>query len=121
MSQYDICKALVISCIDYRFVSKVEDYLANKNLQDSYDLVTTPGASLNFKKIENNIAISFNLHDPKNVMIFDHEDCGAYGEDNSEDRHVRNLISAKGSIQLMNPKIDVKIFIAGFEGIKEVN
>ena len=121
MSPNQNCKALVISCIDYRFVSRVGDYLASENLQGSYDLITIPGASLNVGEAESSAKISFKLHEPEIVMIFDHEDCGAYGEDNSSERHIRNLTQAKDKIKSINPKVDVKTFIAGFEEVKEIN
>ena len=121
MSSEHKCKSLVISCIDYRFVTRIRDYLIIKGLQDSYDLITIPGASLNLLKAKDTVATSFKLHDPSEVLIFDHEDCGAYGEDNSEKRHEDNLRMAQDLIQKMSSNIYIKTFIAGFEGVKEVN
>lgn len=121
MSPTQNCKALVISCIDFRFVSNRRDFLTNVGIKDNYDLITTPGASLNIGKIKDSIEISFKLHKPYEVYLFDHLDCGAYGKDNSEERHLKNLKSAKEEIQLMNSKADVKTFIVEFNGVKEVN
>ena len=101
MSPSHSCKALVISCIDFRFITNQRDYLNTSGLKDNYDLITVPGASLNIEKIEDSIDTSFKLHNPDEVYIFDHIDCGAYGKDNSEERHVKNLSLAKEEIQLL--------------------
>jgi len=114
------CKALVISCIDFRFVSKVRDFLTSHELKEDYDLVTVPGASLGIEKVTDSISTSLLLHEPENIYIFDHEDCGAYGEDNSLDTHMRNLKKAE---QLLTQKYaDKKVltYIAGFDKIEEI-
>ena len=114
------CRALVVTCIDFRFVSTVRDYLTNKGLRDNYDLITFPGASLNINSIEENIDLSFKLHSPSEIYIFDHEDCGAYGTDNSQKRHQQNLKAAKQTINSKRSTVEVKIFMATHKEIKEI-
>lgn len=114
------CRALVVTCIDFRFVSTVRDYLTNKGLRDNYDLITFPGASLNINSIEENIDLSFKLHSPSEIYIFDHEDCGAYGTDNSQKRHQQNLEIAKQTINSKRSSVEVKIFMATHKEIKEI-
>lgn len=121
MSTDSECKALVISCIDYRFVTKVRNYLSNQNLKESYDLITTPGASLNIDKVSDHIGISFRLHKPKEVYIIDHEDCGAYGADNSKERHELNLKKARQALEKSHPEAKVHTSIAYFKKIVETN
>ena len=115
------CKALVISCIDFRFVSKVRDFLANKGLKEDYDLVTVPGASLGIEKVTDSISISLRLHEPENIYIFDHEDCGAYGEGNSLESHIKNLKNAKELLTQHYPDEKVRTYIAGFDKIEEIS
>ncbi len=114
------CKALVISCIDFRFVTKIRDYLGNQDLIDSYDLITVPGASLNLNTVSESIATSIKLHDPAQIHIFDHEDCGAYGENNSREIHTKNLLKAKESLSNQSPGKSVKTYVVGFNKIEEV-
>ena len=98
------CTALAISCIDYRFVGKVRQYLIDQGLKDNYDLITVPGASLKLADVADSISTSMRLHDPDEVYIFDHEDCGAYGEENFQATHSQNLKRAKKIILEGYPK-----------------
>ena len=120
MSQPHKCKSLVISCIDFRFVTKIRDYLVRKGLKDNYDLITVPGASLGLKNIASSILVSLQLHDPSEIYIFDHEDCGAYVKSNSKKAHMQNLKDARRIILEGSPNKQVKIFIAGFNNIEEI-
>jgi carbonic anhydrase len=120
MSSSHKCEGLIISCIDFRFVTRIRDYLVENNLKDSYDLITVPGSSLNIKDVVGSITTSFKLHQPSKVYIFDHEDCGAYGNDNSEDRHRENLKIAKKTISGINSKIEVRTFMVAFKGVEEI-
>ena len=114
------CKALVISCIDYRFVTKVRDFILNRGLDGSYDLITVPGASLNLETIMDNIDTSIRLHNPSEIYIFDHEDCGAYGKNDSEKAHFGNLKKAK--IMLLEKYSDkfIQTYISYFGEVKEL-
>jgi len=71
MSEAHECKALVISCLDFRFITKLRDYLVDQDLKDNYDLITVPGASLNIDEVRETIGLSFKLHKHKEVYIFD--------------------------------------------------
>ncbi|MCL5411670.1 MAG: hypothetical protein M1150_02930 [Patescibacteria group bacterium] len=119
MSHY--CRALAISCIDFRFVTKIREYLVNKGLEGNYDLIGIPGASLAIDEAIKAIEISDRLHHPSEVYVFDHEDCGAYGEDNSSEKHLENLRRAKEKILEVDPKLNVHLFLTKFDEIVEVN
>src|SRR3989344_83529 len=114
MSEAYECKILVISCIDFRFVTKLRDYLVDQDLKGSYDLITVPGASLNIGEVLETIGLSFKLHNPKEVYIFDHEDCGAYGTSDSLETHKENLRRAK---EIINKEFGAKVknFVATFD------
>jgi carbonic anhydrase len=113
------CEVLVVSCIDFRFITKVRDFLISLNLTDKYDLITIPGASLNINNIAASINTSIKLHNPTQIHVFDHEDCGAYGEDNSRENHTENLRKAKKILSNQCPGKLVKTYIAGFNQIEE--
>ncbi len=115
------CRALVITCIDFRFVSSQRDFLLGLGLENNYDLLTTPGASKNLLQIEGAIAASLRLHEPKEILIFDHEDCGAYGENNSFEAHRQNLLKAQLYLEKTYPKVKGRLFISSFGQIKEIN
>ena len=80
-------QALVLSCIDFRFLTAEQSFLRNKNLTDKYDLTALAGASLaltgfphksDAEAFWDQLDISYKLHHINTVIIIDHQDCGAY-------------------------------------------
>ncbi len=79
-------KAMVLSCIDPRFQPKVFSYLKKKNLTGKYSSFTIAGGSIGvtakkFKKWHStfweNLATSIKLHNISNLIVINHNDCGA--------------------------------------------
>jgi carbonic anhydrase len=120
MKKPHMCQALVISCIDFRFITKVRDFLINQGLEDKYDLITVPGASLGLKNIAAAILTSIRLHDPDQILIFDHEDCGAYGNNNSKKAHSENLKRARKILLEGRLNKKVKTYITGVKTTQEI-
>jgi len=80
-----ICEAVVLHCIDFRFRNMLTVYL-QKRFPGGYDLVSLAGSvkRLAADSLENNfvldqIRVSNKLHEPKIIVLIQHEDCGAYG------------------------------------------
>jgi len=79
------CEAVVLHCIDFRFRNMLNEYL-QKRFPGGYDLVSLAGSvkRLAADSLENNfvldqIRVSNKLHEPKVIVLIQHEDCGAYG------------------------------------------
>ena len=89
------CDALLITCIDFRFVKHIKNwtnfYFEHKN----YDHVSFAGSSKELDTILRQIEISVKLHDAVEVVLVHHEDCGAYGKESTERRHIAALKKAK--------------------------
>lgn len=81
------CRALVISCIDFRVQSAVRAYLEESGLGNDFDLMTVGGVARPFvvntagsrEFLLHQIDVSRRLHDPCEVVLIPHEDCGTYG------------------------------------------
>lgn len=112
---------MVIQCMDYRFVTEQRNFLVDKGYQNSYDLLVVAGASKNLEQIKDQIALSKKLHDPDEILIFDHEDCGGYGADNSFETHKENLLRAKSLLESAYPNTKIKLFFSKFEKIEEIS
>ena len=73
-------KALVISCIDFRFQSQLRKFLVDRRLENNYDLVCTAGSVKNVDEhLLAQIKISLDLHHSEEIILVSHEDCGAHG------------------------------------------
>ena len=105
---------MVLSCIDPRFQSLVNDYLKKKKLDGKYSAFTIAGAAIGvtnnkFKKWHNtfyeNLATSIKLHKIKKLIVINHRDCGA-----------AKIISGKKKFRR---DIETKIHKVSFEKIKK--
>lgn len=113
-------EALAIHCIDLRFQQMIDEDLEKKELEGKFDRISWPGASKDSDNVLKSASISIRLHDPDIALIYEHEDCGAYGEDNSEQTHRKNAQELAGRLKQIKPTLQVSILIATFEGIKEL-
>lgn len=124
-------KALILSCIDYRFLAEEFHFLSLKNLKNQYDLTALAGAALalagfphpsDTEAFWDQLNISHQLHHIEKVIIIDHQDCGAYATlidaNLSQDperelqTHENYLNQAYWSIRERYPTLDVELYFA---------
>lgn len=111
-----ICDALVVSCIDFRFQKFIRNWL-DKNLADkTFDYVGFAGGSKDIDTIMKQLDISVRLHDIKQVVLMNHEECGAYGESSTPENHARDLKKAKKIIIAKYPKLLVDLYYLHLNG-----
>jgi carbonic anhydrase len=124
---------LVVSCIDYRFRSKVSHWI-DDTLNGEADIVALAGVSKailedSSQKIAlNQIRIAKDLHDVKNIHLIDHMDCGAYGGSkafkNEEDEigmHEDQLKQAAAIIEEHFPGLTVHAYVGDFDYIMNID
>lgn len=82
--------ALVLSCMDYRYISETVDYLYGRNNENDFDYFVLAGASLGYnqskngcdaswsKSYEEHIRLALKLHHIEEIIVVDHMDCGYY-------------------------------------------
>jgi carbonic anhydrase len=98
VADYD---AMILSCIDPRFVEPVRTFAAKNGLSGKYSQFVIAGAAIGavaptfedrHKAFWDNLATSVQLHRIKSVIAIDHRDCGAakiaYGEARVATRNV---------------------------------
>jgi len=122
-------KAIVLSCIDYRFIDSTINFLeSTPKLAGKHNLTALPGGSLGYnqKKYEywrktfiDIVNLSIELHGIKKIIVFDHMDCGAYHmfypeiEKPEEERilHVKNITKFARKLSKMFPKLKCEGFL----------
>ncbi len=107
-------KALVLHCIDFRFVHETALFLRSLGLAEQYDDVGAAGAAKNLvdpydakdpEFILRQVEIAKKLHHISQVVVINHLDCGAYGKgtfasaSEERERHLRDLKAAKNVIE----------------------
>ena len=79
-------KAMVLSCMDPRFQTKVSNYLKRRKLNNKYSAFTIAGAAVGvtaskFKKWHTtfweNLNTSIKIHRIEKLIVINHKDCGA--------------------------------------------
>ncbi len=113
-------KLLVIHCIDLRFQKAIDEDVKKQANYGEFDRIAWPGSSIDFENVKNASKVSLKLHNPDNVIIYEHEDCGAYGEDNAFETHKKNAQKLENALKEASPNLNVSTKIATFEGIKEL-
>jgi len=124
-------KALVLSCIDFRFLTAESLFLGRKHLGGEYDWTALAGASLavtgfphpsDAEAFWDQLDLSYRLHHINKVIVIDHQDCGAYAtmiDPNLSKHPVRELQvhteylnRAYQSIRDRYPDIQVELYFA---------
>ena len=106
-------KAMVLSCMDPRFQTKVSNYLKRRKLIGKYSAFTIAGAAVGvtaskFKKWHTtfweNLNTSIKIHKIEKLIVINHKDCGA-----------AKIVNGKKEFSLQN---EMKIHENSFEKIK---
>jgi len=114
---------LVISCIDFRLHDALHQRANAKLGPKCYDLIHVAGGGRSFLDEDaasymlRQVGLSVKLHGTSEVVLVNHEDCGAYGgkaaftDDHTERQHHHtDLQQAAGLIREQHP--DLKITLA---------
>lgn len=122
------CRALVIHCLDFRFIQAIQNHLKEQGLLGNADLVCAAGSAKNLLDptsqpfLLRQIELSKKLHGIKEVHLINHLDCGAYGgaaafpEAAAElAAHAKDLQAATERIQQQHPELNVISWIAHIE------
>ncbi len=120
-------EAMLLTCIDPRFVTAARDYMVGtKHWKGEYSLFSFAGAAVGAvaPKLEgwhqtfwDNLAITIQLHNIKNLVALDHRDCGAaelaYGKDAvatpkaETETHRKVLTEFRAEVGKRQPKLNV--------------
>jgi len=136
--------ALLLSCMDYRLIGDVADYMQNElHLKKNYDYVILAGASLgvNNRRYRNwgrtfwqHLDTAIDLHNIHQVIIIDHRNCRTYKllllrnfpehpteEQRKEETvvHKRQLDRLATAVQRRHPYLDVKTLLMNLDGSVE--
>lgn len=93
------CEAIIVTCIDFRFQEYINKWISEKFEPKTFDRVAIAGGIFDFDCVLKQVEISKRLHHIKKVVLINHEDCGAYGETGTAEKHSSDLKNAAGKIR----------------------
>lgn len=128
-------EALLLSCMDFRLMNEIENYMNARGLRDKYDHVVLAGASLGAvtdqypawsRTFWDHVDIAKKLHHIKKIIVIDHRDCGAYkvllGEDQVKTEkletaaHVAQLSKLHSMLKEKHPELEVETLLMALDG-----
>lgn len=128
-------EAVLLSCMDFRLMNEIEQYMSGRGLKDNYDHLILGGASLGAvtdkypawgKTFWDHLDIAIKLHSINTVIVMDHRDCGAYkvllGEDFAKDPvketsvHAKQLKTLGDAIKKKYPQMKVELTLMALDG-----
>ena len=131
-------QALMLSCMDYRFVDPMAAFMNSKGLDGKYDHVVLAGASLGVvsKKFAawhdtfwQHLDVAIKLHGVHEVVVIDHLDCGAYklafGDDIVASKevempaHTKTIQSFAALVRKHHPDLAIEGYVMGLDGTAE--
>ena len=113
------CDALIVKCIDFRLTQFIRGFTDARLADKTFDEVSYAGATKDWDAIMRELDISERLHGPRQVVLINHEDCGAYGADGTRERHAADLRRARASIQARYPAVQVDLYYLHLDGTFE--
>ena len=111
--------AFVLSCIDFRFQKYIREWLDTNLAGKTYDYVGFAGGVKELDTIIHQLDISVQLHDIKQVILMNHEECGGYGAQSTPENHARDLKKAKDTILAKYPSLNVTLYYLHLDGTFE--
>ena len=126
------CRAVVITCIDDRFVEPLRDVLAGHGFTGAHDLLAGPGGAVAFPTSDGEsriaaLALARDLHDPLEVILVAHHDWGRLGGSASFRGHQAEiatlehaLMTAGAMVAAQFPELHVREIRLDFDGAHSV-
>ncbi|MBI3103627.1 hypothetical protein HYZ05_01680 [Candidatus Daviesbacteria bacterium] len=112
-------EAIIVTCIDFRLQEAINKWIAENFKNGTFDRVALGGGVKNLDSIMGQIEIAHKLHHIKKVILINHEDCGAYGEEGTPEKHSEDLRNAKAKVNGKYPNLEVEAFYLQLDGTFE--
>ena len=127
-------KAMVLSCMDPRFQTKVSNYLKRRKLNGKYSAFTIAGAAVGvtaskFKKWHStfweNLNTSIKIHRIEKLIVINHKDCGAakivngrkeFTPQNEMKIHEYSFEKIKLNLKKKHPRLKVELNLMSLNG-----
>ena len=128
------CKALFVTCMDFRFHKAIVNFAKEQGLEGQYDLYSIAGTQKTFldeatrataiKQVE----LSQKLHGMTDVYLIAHWDCGAYGgsaafesDEKQRNQYLEDLEKAKKIIEQHFDGITIHKYLANLDADENIS
>lgn len=112
-------ESVIVTCIDFRLQEAINNWISKNFAAKTYDRVTLAGGVKSLETIMGQIDIAVRLHHIKKVILINHEDCGAYGEAGTPQKHAEDLKTTKAKVLENYPDLAVETYYLHLDGTFE--
>lgn len=112
----NITDTLVVHCIDFRLQAYLDSWLQRELGHGNYDRVSLAGGVFDFEPVLVQVRIAKRLHEIRSVVLINHEDCGAYGDEGTPERHQADLREASRKIKATFPDLKIETYYLHLDG-----
>lgn len=109
-------EGIIVTCIDFRLQKAINNWISQHFAPKTFDRVALAGGVKNLETILGQIEIAVRLHHVKKVILINHEDCRAYGEAETPEKHAEDLKAAKAKIKEVYPTLEVETYYLHLDG-----
>ena len=109
-------EAIIVTCIDFRLQEYINKWISANFQPKTFDRVALGGGAKNLDIILSQIDIAVRLHHIKKVVLVNHEDCGAYGETGTSEKHAEDLKAARVKINTVYPNLEIQTYYLHLDG-----
>lgn len=113
------CGSTIVTCIDFRFQEYINNWISENFAPKTFDRIAIAGGVFDFDYVLKQVAISKRFHHIKKVVLINHEDCGAYGESGTAEKHAGDLKNAAAKIKEQYPDLEVNTYYLHLDGTFE--
>ena len=128
-------KALVYTCMDFRLLDDIVQFMNEKGLTCNYDQFILAGVSLPFveekfkhwrKVAKQHLDLAIQLHKIEEIICLEHEQCGAYKlsypdltPENERNQHIQNVEVFERKMLKSHPTLTFSAFYMHIDGSTE--
>ncbi len=113
------CDAIIVTCIDFRFQEYINNWISENLPPKNHDRVALAGGVKNLDAILEQVEIAKRLHHIHKAILINHENCGAYGEMGTPEKHSEDLKNAALKIKEQFLDLEVETYYLHLDGIFE--
>lgn len=121
------CKNLILHCMDFRLQPFIEEWKKTKGISGDVDVMSIAGSCKDLANYDigtceanhvmSNIILAYEKHGVRNIILTQHEDCGAYGgktafvnDEAEKAKVVGDMIKTKKALLEKFPDLKVEMF-----------
>lgn len=112
-------EGIIITCIDFRLQEAINKWISKNFAPKTFDRVALGGGVQDLATILSQIDIAVKLHHIKKAVLVNHEDCGAYGEAGTLQKHRDDLKAATAKVKTVYPNLEVQTYYLHLDGTFE--